>query len=292
MIVQSSPNNVPSRLIYELLEACNYRCVHCFVPHRPGMPKMEDVIRVLSGAISEGVPSISWTGGEPYLRKDLFEIAESLPVGDVVHTINTNGSLITPSVAQKTSHHFALARVSIFGDSTTYFDNIKIKSRKFDYSTAFNAISLFLDAGMKVQVNVPVISKNGTDIPEVMDDLERSFGSNLEEIVLIPVTKVGPIESSEFPFPEAEMAKVLQEQFQSVSSSPVRLFVWKPGKHMLIKANNYAYAHPVVGTLDGALKIGSALEETIQQLWARFPEEFVQAHRELTPSVDHLKLEK
>ena len=68
--------DLPKRNVYELLSQCNYRCVHCFVDHTNQMPSKEDIIKIMSKAIFEGVPGIVWTGGEPFLRKDIFEIMD------------------------------------------------------------------------------------------------------------------------------------------------------------------------------------------------------------------------
>lgn len=290
MNIQKAPEHLPSRLIFELTEACNYKCVHCFVPRNVSQPTTEQAVHILSHAVKAGIPSISWTGGEPYLRKDLFKIAEDVASsGQTVHTINTNGSLITHDNAKTTSRYFSLARVSIFGTPSTYGGNSNCGD-KFGYNTAINAIEHFLDNNVKVQINVPVLSTSVEHIHCIARDVEKRFADAVEEVVFIPVVKIGPLHGTQSVFLEKEEIASALKSIKSDVSYPIRQFVWEPGKHMVIKADCNAYAHPVDGVKDGALLIGSALKEDIAALWKRFPPEFVGAHRNLTPSVDHLKL--
>ncbi len=287
MKIQKAPDDLPSRFIYELIERCNYNCLHCFVPHRLNGPSTSKAIEIANKVADSGVPSISWTGGEPYLRKDLFDIMRNLKSSSVVHTINTNGSLINEDVAKRTNDFFKLARVSIYGSSDTFFRNTG-NVKRYDYETSFRAIEFFLETGLPVQVNFPIISPNLGDIEPVSRDINRRFGTSVEEVVYIPSIKIGEKKfASEF-YPSLEKIVLCVSKFAPEMKFPIRYFIWRPGKHMLLKADTNVYAHPIFDKGDGTLKIGNIFEESIQSLWSKFPLEFRQSHRELTPSVDYL----
>lgn len=82
---------------------CNLECVHCFIACSPTNHQLkflqpETVYRYLDEATRLGVREIYFTGGEPFLHKQLLSIlARALHVAPT--TVLTNGTLITPPVA-------------------------------------------------------------------------------------------------------------------------------------------------------------------------------------------------
>uniref|UniRef100_UPI000B7F336B radical SAM protein n=1 Tax=Candidatus Entotheonella palauensis TaxID=93172 RepID=UPI000B7F336B len=79
-------------------------CVHCFISCSPTNHSLEflapeTVYRYLDEAIRMGVREIYFTGGEPFMHKDILPILErSLQVAPT--SVLTNGTLITPRVAE------------------------------------------------------------------------------------------------------------------------------------------------------------------------------------------------
>jgi molybdenum cofactor biosynthesis enzyme MoaA len=92
---------------------CNLQCTHCFISCSPtnathAMLDLPTVQRWLAEAASLGVKEYYFTGGEPFLNRELFEMIEAtLRQGPV--TVLTNGVLVTRHVAERLS---ALERAS------------------------------------------------------------------------------------------------------------------------------------------------------------------------------------
>ncbi|HEX7078227.1 MAG TPA: radical SAM protein [Candidatus Eisenbacteria bacterium] len=92
---------------------CNLRCTHCFIScsptnHAHELMDRETVRRYLDEAVSLGVNDYYFTGGEPFLNREMVEILEdTLRVGPA--TVLTNATLITPERAEALA---ALARGS------------------------------------------------------------------------------------------------------------------------------------------------------------------------------------
>ncbi len=270
--------DLPKRIIYELLSQCNYRCVHCFVEHENRMPLKEDIIKIMSKAVNEGVSGIVWTGGEPFLRKDIFEIMEALPTKETFHVINTNGSLLNEDKLKLTARYFSLMRLSLIGDKTNYPINSGV-ANSMGYERALSVIKSVIDHNIPLQVNLPAITENGADLESIIKDLDAKFGKNLHEVVILPIIKVGANKGNTARFPDLELLQSIHSDLQEKVRFPLRLLTWKPGKLMLIKSDNLAYAHPVN---DGSLFMGDPLKEDISTIWKRFPEEFRNAHNLLT----------
>jgi len=84
---------------------CNLRCRHCLVDSSPDNKSMaflepERIREVLGEAASRGVKEIYFTGGEPFLHRDMAAIlADSLRVAPT--SVLTNGTLITEKLAAR-----------------------------------------------------------------------------------------------------------------------------------------------------------------------------------------------
>ena len=82
---------------------CNIQCAHCFISSSPTnrsheMLSLETVKRFLAEGEALGVKEYYFTGGEPFLNREIFEILEeALALGPV--SVLTNGLLIRPETA-------------------------------------------------------------------------------------------------------------------------------------------------------------------------------------------------
>jgi AdoMet-dependent heme synthase len=96
---------------------CNLQCTHCFISCAPGneahaMLDFATVHRWLAEAATLGVREYYFTGGEPFLNRELFEMVEAtLRQGPV--TVLTNGVLITRATAERLAHVGAASEYSL-----------------------------------------------------------------------------------------------------------------------------------------------------------------------------------
>lgn len=71
----------PISLVHFISLRCNARCKHCFIDFGdPGIFKDElniDEIREMSKHMGDSLLNVNLTGGEPFVRRDIFEIAEA-----------------------------------------------------------------------------------------------------------------------------------------------------------------------------------------------------------------------
>ena len=84
---------------------CNLRCTHCFIScspenHAHEMMSLEQVKRFLAEAVELGVKEYYFTGGEPFMNREIFEMFEAtLAQGPV--SVLTNGVLIKEETAER-----------------------------------------------------------------------------------------------------------------------------------------------------------------------------------------------
>jgi radical SAM protein with 4Fe4S-binding SPASM domain len=90
----------PFLVVWNLTYACNERCKHCYEDagqHRPELTTEEAFLAIdkLSETASVGLPALSFSGGEPLMRSDFFEIASYADKKIPYLSIATNGTLLT-----------------------------------------------------------------------------------------------------------------------------------------------------------------------------------------------------
>ena len=102
-----SIETVPLKTIFlHVTKACNLNCSYCYFSANKSLP--DELTREEFGSLWGDVVTLQhkkivFTGGEPLLRKDILQLIADLRDADPHHNIlrclNTNGYLITPSLA-------------------------------------------------------------------------------------------------------------------------------------------------------------------------------------------------
>jgi AdoMet-dependent heme synthase len=164
---------------------CNLTCVHCFISCSPTNHSLEflapeTVYRYLDEAVQLGVRDIYFTGGEPFMHKDIMPILErSLQVAPT--TVLTNGTLITPRVAgalgnlQASSPYSLEIRVSVDDVDEAQNDAVRGKGA---LSKALQALHLLQAHGILPIVAVTeYLYSNSNQAPSSSHGERESEGS-------------------------------------------------------------------------------------------------------------------
>lgn len=179
---------------------CNLRCTHCFIScsptnHSHEMMSLEDVRRYLDEARQMGVKEYYFTGGEPFMNKDLFAMIElALKQGPV--SILTNGLLITSKTA---------ARLKSLSDASDYSLELRVSLDGYDAEThdAVRGLGTF-EKTLKGVLNLAAAGLNPViTAVEVKDDLGarqgrgkflaflKSIGLTKPRLKILPILRLG-----------------------------------------------------------------------------------------------------
>lgn len=154
----------------ELTEACNNACLHCYNYWRyletgqkvdDGSKKLtkEHFLHLLDHLIEKEVRTISFTGGEPFLRKDvLFDLVRTAKDAGMTVGINSNGALITDrDIAILKEENIDFLLISLLCDDPLTHDNI-VNSEAHQLTS--KSISSLIESGLNVDVNMVVSTYN------------------------------------------------------------------------------------------------------------------------------------
>lgn len=173
-LLQFSEDKKPI-VVWNCTRSCNLKCVHCYSQSEceqyEGEMTTEEGKRLIDSVVAFGAPVILFSGGEPLIRKDLFELVPYATAAGIRAVISTNGTLITPEVAARLKD-FNLSYVGVSLDGTEEV-NDRFRGVPGAFQRAMNGIRACLDAGLKVGLRFTINRRNVQEIGAIFDILER-----------------------------------------------------------------------------------------------------------------------
>ncbi|HEV2431598.1 MAG TPA: heme d1 biosynthesis radical SAM protein NirJ [Burkholderiales bacterium] len=161
-------------VIWNLVRRCNLACLHCYSISAdidfPGELSTSEVHSVMHDLKAFGVPALVLSGGEPLLRRDLFEIAARAKAMGFYTALSTNGTLIDVPLAMRIRDTgFDYVGISLDGLEETH-DRFRRKKGAFEKS--LGALRLLRDMGVKVGVRFTLTRDNAADFEPLLDLVE------------------------------------------------------------------------------------------------------------------------
>jgi radical SAM protein with 4Fe4S-binding SPASM domain len=171
----------PAHPVWEMTTACNLHCIHC---HASGGRRAPDELTTTEGKrLLEqlaGVPDfrmMAFTGGEPLLRDDLFELLAYARALGFHNTLATNATLIDDQIARRLRRcGVVIAAVSIDGLDAETHDRVRGKAGAF--AAALRGMRALRRAGIVLHVNITAMSYNVDQI-EPLTALIDELGTGL-----------------------------------------------------------------------------------------------------------------
>lgn len=162
-------SNTPVSVMLELLTQCNVNCEHCYIPSHQNRGLSFETVRDLIYQMREmGVVNLSLTGGEIFLRDDLFEIIELARRLHMRVFLLSNATLLSKQKTQR------LAQLHISEFSTTLFSmnaeiHDSITQMPGSFAKTLQGIHFLKEAGIRVLVKTPLMQKNAYDYAKVKE---------------------------------------------------------------------------------------------------------------------------
>ena len=164
--------------IFELTARCNFDCPMCYV-HL----KQEDIdaqgreltaaqwIDLARQARDAGMVFALLTGGEPFVRKDFFEIYHAMKEMGLMISINSNGSMLHGPVLEKLlADPPVRLNVSLYGGSN---DTYCALCGQPAFDRVVENIAALKAAGVDVRLNVSITPQNRHDVAAICRKAEE-----------------------------------------------------------------------------------------------------------------------
>lgn len=151
-------------------DRCNLRCNYCMPESGIDFSKkdtlftLEELSRLSSILVSQGIDKIRITGGEPFVRKDLMVLIRNLSnmkgLKDI--SITTNATLIGPYITELKALGIKNINVSMDAINRETFKKI---TRRDEYNIVYDNIIRMINEGFNVRINfIALTGQNTQDI--------------------------------------------------------------------------------------------------------------------------------
>jgi heme d1 biosynthesis radical SAM protein NirJ len=162
-------------VIWNLVRRCNLNCIHCYSLSAnvdfPGELSTAEIFAVMDDLKAFGVPVLILSGGEPLLRKDIFEISARAKAMGFYTGLSTNGTLIDEAVAEKIAAvGYDYVGISLDGIGVVHD---RFRRQPGGFEAALRGMRLCRGHGIKVGLRFTMTERNVNSLPEMLDLVDR-----------------------------------------------------------------------------------------------------------------------
>lgn len=179
-----APAEVPSRYLafsttykpvvfWNLTDQCNLSCTHCYSRSGPdsrtdGELSTVEALGLIDDLAAMGIPLILFSGGEPLLRTDIWDLARHATGKGIRTALSTNGTLITPEVAMRIKE-CGIAYVGISLDGATEETHDRFRNSPDAFRRTVAAFASCREAGLRCGVRVTLNRGNFNELEALVE---------------------------------------------------------------------------------------------------------------------------
>jgi radical SAM protein with 4Fe4S-binding SPASM domain len=215
----------PYTVSWNLTQRCNQECAHCYLsafPHAATTDELttEECLRILDemAGVSPDLLLIL-TGGEPFLRRDLLDLAGHAAHRGFTVVLGTNGFLLRNKQAAAMRQH-GIQGASISLDSTDPGRHDAFRQFPGSWEGAIRATEALRAEGLPFSLHMSVTGWNVAEIP-AMIDLARHRGARVLNLFFLVRTGRGE-GLTDIPAEEYERVLTFLARAQGVGPAPTR----------------------------------------------------------------------
>lgn len=215
------PTGAPITIVWNFTNRCNLNCLHCHQDSSPmsSYPELttSQAFKVIDNMSDAGVVILTFSGGEPLLRKDLYDAIKRANDKGLLCTIASNGILMTREVARKLAK-VGIRRVEIGLDGARAETHDFLRNKPGSFEATIEGIRNCAEVGFdELATTMTLHSKNFNELEETMDLAERLGATRFYLNRLIPAGR--GVEAYYLDVAPAEKIKALEALYKKFYKS-------------------------------------------------------------------------
>jgi radical SAM protein with 4Fe4S-binding SPASM domain len=185
------PTRVPAVIVWNFTNRCNLQCLHCHQSSTTACAERElttsEAFSIVDTLSDSGVSILTFSGGEPLARSDIFDVIKRATDKGLYCTIASNGTLMTPEVVDKL-HRSGIRRVEIGLDGVKAETHDFLRNKKGCFNATVEGIKncvrhQYFD---EIAITTTLYQSNVHEIPQIIDYAESLGGTRFYLNRLIP----------------------------------------------------------------------------------------------------------
>ncbi|HEY5656389.1 MAG TPA: radical SAM protein [Myxococcota bacterium] len=158
-------------VVWNVCMHCNMGCPHCYAAAvsepSPSDLSTQEALRLLEELAACGVRVVIFSGGEPLLRSDLFELLARATALGISPQLSTNGVFIDAGVAERlASAGVAYVGISIDGDRDF---NDAYRAMNGGHAAAVRGLRCAKAAGLRTGLRMTLTRRNAHQVQEMVE---------------------------------------------------------------------------------------------------------------------------
>ncbi|VAX22069.1 Radical SAM heme biosynthesis protein AhbC, 12,18-didecarboxysirohaem deacetylase, partial [hydrothermal vent metagenome] len=159
---------------WNITRTCNLKCIHCYTDSEEkaydGELTTDEGKKLITDLKEFGVPALLFSGGEPLVRKDFWELAAHGKSQGLRMTISTNGTLIDEKTAKRIKETgFSYVGISLDGIGEI---NDKFRGKDGAFKKAVRGFNNCVAVKQKVGLRLTLTRHNFLNLHEIFDFIE------------------------------------------------------------------------------------------------------------------------
>ena len=176
----------------EVTARCNLRCAHCYINEPAGDPQskereltLAEVCDLLDQMADEGCLWLLLTGGEPFVRPDFLEIYTYAKKKGFLITLFTNGTALTPRIADHLAdwRPFAI-EITLYGRTRETYE--RVTGVPGSYERCLRGVDLLLERDLSLRLKTMVMTLNRHEVGD-MEAYATSLGVEFRSDAMLNV---------------------------------------------------------------------------------------------------------
>lgn len=158
--------DTPLNVCWSLINWCNLNCHYCL--DTKGIPEVSSRKRkeYLKKILASNVLSIDFSGGEPLIVKDIFNLLETASKHEVYISLTTNGYYLTENVIDRLAESLNLITISIDGAKPETHDRLRGQEGLFNH--CITSLQKLITKGVDTRVNTVVMPSTLNETEELV----------------------------------------------------------------------------------------------------------------------------
>lgn len=262
-------NTIPLSATIEVLNACNLRCEHCYIPaHTSNGLSSERIISLLDELKELGTLELLLTGGEIFLRKDIMQIIRHARKIGMSVTLFTNATLVNYEQLQELAElHISEFSCSIYSMNPDIHDSITGQPGSLEKT--LRNMKYAKDLGIRCGVKTVVMKKNYTEWKPILAYCEENGFDFVAPANIMPRTN-GDIAPLQFQLDYAQIKQLYREESEYGLEEQLSSEPWNGEDYICNKIHYSVYIQcngNVYPCNSFYFKIGNVTEQRMSEIW-------------------------
>ena len=190
-LISSDLDRNPVVIFWEVTRACALKCEHCRAKAQPKRHPLKldtaESLRVMDEFTEFDTPPIVvLSGGDPFMRRDIFEIAEyGIKKGLTVSLSPSATALVTRDRLAKLVD-IGVRRVSFSLDGANAKTHDSFRGFDGTFNRTMAAFEVANEVGLSFQVNTTITRSTKSELPEIAEVVKQSGAAIWDLFFLVP----------------------------------------------------------------------------------------------------------